>query len=185
MVEKRFEARRAAPNGVLSAGLLFVTALSLAFVLSGCGQEAQDEEAASEGESAAVLEYPSSLSAESSPSEVAQVLIQALDEDDTGTLLGLVAIEAGTEAVEAIFSQHGRKSDITPRQVAALAAGGWRATYVFFLAGETEVTREEVHADTAVAFASGKLPDGKSQTLEITLIREDGLWKVRPGLDAQ
>ena len=32
--------------------------------------------------------------------------------------------------------------------------------------------------------AGGKAPDGKARTLKITLLREDGLWKVRPGLDS-
>ena len=185
MVEKKFEARRAAPDGVLSAGALLVTALSLALMLSACGGKGQDEEAPSDGEEAVAFEYPSALSAESSPSEVAQVLIQALDEDDTETLLGLVATKAGAEAIEAIFSARGRKSNMTPAQVAALPVSGWRATYAFFLTGETEVTREEVHADTALVFANGKKPEGRSQTLKIKLIREDGLWKVRLGLQPQ
>ncbi|MDP6438596.1 MAG: hypothetical protein QGH74_03080 [Candidatus Brocadiia bacterium] len=114
MEEKRFEARRAAPDGVLSTGVLLVTALSLAVMLSACGGKGQDEEAPSDGEEAVAFEYPSSLSAESTPSEVAQVLIQALDEDDTETLLGLVATEAGAETIEAIFSARGRNSNMTP-----------------------------------------------------------------------
>ena len=65
-----------------------------------------------------------------------------------------------------------------------MTAAGWRATYMFFEENETHVEHETIERDTASVFASGKTPVGKARTLKITLLREDGLWKVRAGLES-
>ena len=173
----------------LLSGPLFA-ALVCIFAIAGltCTRRSDNEEAASgksqEGQPAISLKYPSDLSAESTPKEVAGVFIRALDEDDGATLLGLVAAKAEAEAVNEIYRKHGKDADTSPETAARLAASGWKATYAFFQDGETEVVREAVTGDTADVFASGKAPDGKERTLKIKLLREDGLWKVKAGLQS-
>jgi predicted transcriptional regulator len=159
-----------------------------AIAATGCAKESGNKDAASgknqEEQPEISLKYPSNLSAESTPKEVAGVLIRALDEDDEATLLGLVAAKAEAESVNEIYRKHGRNADTRPETAARLVALGWRATYVFFQEGKTEVVREVVTGDTADVFAGGKAPDGKERTLKIRLLREDGLWKVRAGLQS-
>jgi len=174
---------RAAP-----AGTIVLALVSLAMLASGCGRDGEGEGAASGGasgeEPASVAAYPSSLSADSSPEEVVGVLIQALDEDDDATLIGLVAVKAEVKAVEAIFRRGGRSAKLTPESVAPPTAGGWGASYAFFRAGETQVDSATVEGDTAVVLATGNRLDGTPSTLKVKLVREDGLWKVRAGLES-
>ena len=163
--------------------------LLLVVAASGCGDNNNEEGEStpaqrSEESAPAPARYPASLSAESSPMEVAKALIQALDGDDKETLLGLVAVSHEMAEVAAIYRKHGRRSRLKPESVAAMTSAGWRATYMFFKKNETLVEREATNGDTAVVFAGGKTPVGKARTLKITLLREDGLWKVRAGLES-
>ncbi len=147
---------------------------------AGCASEGGKAETEAE---AALPAYPPGLSAQSSPGQVAEALIQALDEGDGQALLGLVAIEHGAREVDAIYQRYGRESDKTPAQVAGLAVSGWRATYAWFRAGATRVTSERIAGDTATVEAQGVNPNtGRPRLLQIELVREDGLWKVKPGL---
>ena len=154
--------------------------VALALMVLGCGKSGDQTESGKIQKG--VLPYPSGLSAKSAPKEVAQALVEALDGGDKKTLLGLVAVKAGAEDIEAIFRKHGRRKSAKPGTVAALAVTGWQATYAFVKKGETQVAREEIEGDKALVFADCQARDGKPRTLEITLLREDGLWKVRPGL---
>jgi len=164
--------------------------LGMSFV-AGCGK-GEDGEASPQGLGAeqgpqaaapASAAYPAGLSSSSSPTEVAQALIKALDEEDEGTLLGLVAAKAEAKDIEAIFEKHGRKTKRALKAAPGLAAAGWQATYAFCQSGQTTVTREEVAGETATVFAAGKAPDGSPKTLKIKLVREDGVWKVKGGLE--
>ena len=65
-----------------------------------------------------------------------------------------------------------------------LTVVGWRSSYAFFQNGQTTPTRQVIEGDNAVVFARGTRPDGEPATLEIKLLREDGLWKVRAGLES-
>lgn len=160
--------------------------LGMSFV-AGCGKgedgEAAPQEPGAEQSPQASAAYPAGLSSSSTPTEVAQVLIKGLDEEDEGTLLGLVAAKAVAKDIEAIFAKHGRKSKGASKEAAGLAVAGWQATYAFYESGQTTVTREELTGETATVFAAGKAPDGSSKTLKINLVREDGVWKVKAGLE--
>jgi len=147
----------------------------------GCGGGGEEEEI-----EAALPSYPASLSADSSPRQVAEVLIQALDEKDGQTLLGLVAIEHGGSEIDAIYQKYGRESDKTPEEVAGLTISGWSATYAWFQKGATRVTDERISGDTATVEAQGINPNtGRPRLLQIALVREDGRWKVKPGLQSR
>jgi len=177
---------RARRSRTISSDLFFVTALCLVVLMQGCGRKGQEEQAGSsstsQGQSATILAYPSTLSAQSSPEEVARTLIDALDTGRKKTLLGLVAVKQGSADIEAIYRKYGRESNTKPEAVAALAVAGWAGTCAFYVPGEIQVERQEVRGDSAAVFASGTTRGGKRSTLEITLVREDGFWKVCPGI---
>jgi len=168
-----------------------VRRLSVCFLVlaiaSGCNRNDQGDGAApqpaDEPSATALAPYPADLSAQSSPTDVATVLIRALDADDAETLRGLVAVKHEVEAVDAIYRRHGRAGDTTPEKAATMAAAGWQATYLFFETNATQVERETIEKDTAEVFAAGKSPTGKPRTLKIKLVREDDVWKVRAGLE--
>jgi len=160
--------------------LLLVAACCLA-LLFGCGSGGEESEP-----EATLPSYPPTLSAASSPSQVAEVLIQAFDSKDGQTLLGLVAVEHGGSEIDAIYQKYGRESDQTPEQVAGLAASGWGATYAWFQKGATRVTGEQIRGETAAVEAQGTNPNtGRPRLLQIDLIRENGVWKVKPGLQSR
>ncbi len=172
---------------------LLVIAVLLVSMACGCRDSARSDApdggkdgGGKDGGKGSVPSYPASLSETSVPSDVAAVLIKALDEGDTNTLLGLVAVKAEAAAIDAIFRKYGRKHSAAPGQAAKLAAAGWGATYSFLKKGATEVVGEQVDGAQAVVRAKGQQrqgsPDGPPRGLEIRLIREDGLWKVRAGL---
>jgi hypothetical protein len=172
----------------IGAFAIVLAGAALAAVAVGCGGGGDDEdEASTDGAPTAVIEYPEELSSASTPTEVAEVLIRALDEGDNETLGGLVASKAEAEAINKIFAKHGRRGNTRPESAAALALSGWRASYATFRKGETEVEREVVDGDTATVFTRGMLRVGKSQGLKIRMLREgppEGAWKVRAGLQA-
>ena len=164
---------------------LFLAAIFLAMAPAGCGRRDDGKggfDKAGQTQLSTASQYPAALSAESTPKEVAQVLIQALEENDRATLLGLVAVKSAVADIDAIFRKYGRRSPIDQKNAVALAVQGWAATYHFFKVGETDVMEETVEGDTAVVYANGKALDASSRRLEISLVREDGLWKVRAGL---
>ena len=149
--------------------------------MAGCGSEGGEEETGS-----SLPSYPATLSADSSPRQVAEALIQALDAKDGQTLLGLVAIEHGGSEVDAIYQKYGRESEQTPEQVARLTISGWGATYAWFQKGATRVTGERIAGDTATVEAQGINPNtNRPRLLQIDMVRENGLWKVKPGLQSR
>ena len=149
--------------------------------VAGCGGGGSEE-----GAEAGVPSYPAGLSADSSPQEVAEVLISALDAGDGEALLGLVAIKHGISEIDAIYRQYGRESDMEPLEVARLAASGWGTSYAWFEAGATRVTGEWVTGDTATVEAEGVNPTtGRPRRLQIEMVREDGVWKVTSGLESR
>jgi hypothetical protein len=172
----------------------FVTCVGLAGLILlmpsgiGCGREEPEEpgaaEVAPEGERVTLPPYPASLSEQSSPREVVGVLIEALDEEDTQTLQGLVAVEAEMEAVRAIYRRHGRQPKQTPADVASMTATGWQLTYAFFEAGQSTVDRSDVQGDRATVFVTGRRGDGSTVRLRADLVREEGVWKVLAGLES-
>ena len=163
---------------VLAALLLAICCLPW---MGGCGGEGGEEET-----EAFLPSYPPGLSAQSSPRQVAEALIQALDERDGQTLLGLVAIEHGGSEIDAIYQKYGRESEKTPEQVARLTISGWGATYAWFQKGATRVTAEQISGDTATVDAQGVNPNtGRPRLLQIEMVRENGLWKVKPGLQSR
>ena len=169
--------------------VLLLVVVSLVPIGQGCGGKTENGTAPeAETETAgspAAASYPAALSAASTPSEVARVLVQALDAQNKATLLGLVATKAATEQVDAIYKKYGKRSPIKPEANAALAAGGWLATYSFVQSGQTEVKGERITGESATVTAAAKGPDGTARTLMIKLVREERVWKVLPGIETE
>ena len=113
----------------VGVAVLALTAAWLALGASGCKKDADKAGAGgdSEGRSSTTLTYPPSLSAESSPSQVAEALIRALDARDKQTLLGLVAAGAEAQQIDAIFRKYGRPANTSLVDAAGMAASGWLA----------------------------------------------------------
>ena len=166
--------RRIARNDVLLAGM----GVFLAVLVCACSR------AGSKGEQGSTApKYPAELSAESSPSAVAQVLIRALEEEDTPTLMGLVAVKAESKAVEDIYRRHGREAKTDYNKVARFTAGGWAISYAFVQNGSAEVGKESVQGDKATVTAGARLPNGDPCRLRLKLVQEDGVWKVGAGIE--
>ena len=185
MTSPHHRSRRASSCQVQLILLSILSAIIFAVMSSGCGKkDEQVEEPGTTGEGASrvSLMYPAALSSQSSPSDVASVLIKALDENDQNTLSGLVATQEGVRAVEGIYRKHGKSGGTTPEKAAALAAAGWRATYSFLKKNETAVKSESIEGERAVVIAEGKTLAGETRTLRIELFREDGVWKVGAGI---
>jgi hypothetical protein len=151
-------------------------------VLGGCGGEGAETQA----EGKTLPPYPSALSAQSSPTQVAQVLIQALDEGNDQVLLGLVAVKHDVEAIDSIYRKHGKEHETAPADAAALTVSGWKTSYAWYQPGATYVAEETIEGNTAAVWAQGANPTtGRPRELTISMVWEDGVWKVAAGLQAR
>jgi hypothetical protein len=159
---------------------LLLVGLAAACLIAGCAGQPEKQ-------STPVLPpYPAELSASSTPSQVATVLIQALDAGDKQTLLGLVAAKHEADQVDGIYRQYGKSHETPPEEAAGMAVAGWVMSYEWFEKGTTHVTGERVSGETAVVEAQGRNPNtGRARLLTIELVREDGVWKVAGGLQSQ
>jgi len=129
--------------------------------------------------------YDTGVTPQTTPTQVVRLAIQGLDEGNTPLLAALVAARDAAEGMNQIYRKYGREGKTTPQAAAAFAAGGWRASYAFFEKGATVVEREKITGDKATVLTRGaNRSTGEPATLRFNLIREDGLWKIRPGLHA-
>ncbi len=127
--------------------------------------------------------YDTGLTPESTPREVVELAIKGLDEDNGKLLFALVAAKDAAKGVDEIFRKHGKESPISSENTTRRAVSGWKATYVFFRKGATEVVEEQVTGDKAVVRARGVYDEtDEPGMLRFDLIREDGLWKIKTGL---
>jgi hypothetical protein len=166
------------PRPVRIAVLL--TTFAAACLIAGCAAQPEEESTPT------LPPYPAELSAASTPSQVATVLIQALDAGDKQTLLGLVAAKHEADQVDGIYRQYGKSHETAPEKAAAMAVAGWVMSYEWFEKGATRVTAEDVSGDTAVVQAQGRNPHtGRARLLTIEAVREDAVWKVTGGLQSQ
>ncbi len=129
-----------------------------------------------------IFAYGITLTKESSPKEVANLLIKGLDNEDEELLKKLVAVDYETKEIEKIFKNQGKKAKINKEEVADLTVSGWLLTYTFFEKGKTRVIEEEIEGDFAYVYASGIKPNGKERTIEIRMVKEEGFWKIQAGL---
>jgi len=150
---------------------LALSAVLVAFIGYGCG-----------GESASVgAPYPSGLSAASSPEEVANVFIQALEGNSTDALLGLAAAKTEAKMRNEFFKSLGSDQTTTAKEQASTMVTDWGIAYGVFQKGSAKVADSETTGETAkVKVVGKKAEDGTPAEMAVRLIREDGLWKVQP-----
>jgi hypothetical protein len=172
--------------------LVYVVAVGLGVLLPAImigarhgrpGEAAGDGDGVEGGGEGNVPPYPAALPEESSPEDVVEVLLAALDGKDEDTLRGLVAVQAEGGAVGEIYRKHGRRSSHSAAEVASMVAAGWQLTYMFFEPGQSMVERVEIEGERGTVTVSG-LRGGNVAYLEVKLVREDGLWKVGAGLES-
>jgi hypothetical protein len=163
--------------------MLTVLSLTSFIAFSGCRRspESKTEEGYTQPEE--ISAYGTTLTKESPPEQVAELLIKGLDNKDTELLKKLVAVRHEMEAVEAIYSKYGKKSNISPDKSAALAVAGWQATYSFFKEGQTTITKTEIDGDTAAVYATAKGGTNmENRYIRINMVKEDGWWKATAGI---
>lgn len=128
--------------------------------------------------------YGITLKKESTPEEVAELLISGLDHEDEELLKKLVAVKYAKEDIDSIFRKRLRKSDVTYDQAAGFAVDGWIMTYTFCSKGETRIISTTIDGDKATVIASGRYRStGESNRIRIDLRREEGWWKVQHGIN--
>uniref|UniRef100_A0A7C6ECP3 DUF4878 domain-containing protein n=1 Tax=candidate division WOR-3 bacterium TaxID=2052148 RepID=A0A7C6ECP3_UNCW3 len=152
--------------------------------LFGCG--GKRKEAGQQNQPDTISAYGITLTKESSPKEVASLLIKGLDNDDEDVLTKLVAVKNEMAEIKKVFQKHGQRAKkLTPEDVASLTAKGWMASYAFLEPGWTKITDETIEGDRAYVYCVARNPKGRERNFEIRLIREDGWWKVTAGLHSQ
>jgi len=163
--------------------ILSVTLLITLVLVSGCRRGGRSETAGGGSQPSEISAYGITLTKESPPGKVAELLIKGLDNGDTELLKKLVAVKHETAAVDAIYGKYGKKSSITPDKAASLAVAGWKATYSFFKKGETTVTKTDLQGETATINATAKGGTNlEERHIRINLVMEDGWWKVTAGI---
>jgi len=163
-------------GAIITFSFLLVMIIGCRNTQGGKGQQSQLEKTEK------ISAYGISLTRESSPKEVANLLIKGLDNDDKNILSKLVAVKYEMKEIEKIFHKYGKKANVTPEKTATITVLGWMATYAFFEKGQTTITEEKIEGDKSYVYAIGQKPNGAKRTLEIRMIREDGWWKIQAGL---
>ena len=158
---------------------------ALAFCLfAGCSrpEEGSVEDTYSHPEE--ISGYGITLTKDSSPEEVAALLIKGLDNEDTILLKQLVAVKHEKKEMSAIYERYGKESPVTLESAANLAVKGWQMTYSFLAKGQTSITKTDIHGDTATVHAMAKgHVNFEDRYIRIKLIKEDGWWKVAAGIE--
>lgn len=132
------------------------------------------------------------LTDKTTPDDVGRIAIRALDMEDMKTLAQLAAVRSESGAAQVMSRRYGRAgTPPSPEQIGPMVAGGWRTVYAEFKRGATEITSAVVApfptqgTETATVVAAGVNAKTKQpMTLTMHLVREDGMWKVRAGMES-
>jgi|GEM_PF-1546383 len=116
------------------------------------------------------------LSADASPTQVAEALFAALDAEDEPRLRGIAARRAIHEDVNRLGRGRLRFSEA---EAVELAVSGWQATYVFIEPGSTTVREERITENEASVLADCQnRADDRPRGLKVELAREKEGWRV-------
>lgn len=150
--------------------------------------------------------YPAPLSNKSTPTDVAKVMLRALRENDTDTLLGIVDATWASQAIEEPLKKRGMDEAPGPHQTlslgeaAAMALEFWRHNYAFLepqtvevIGADVEPDREKwdpvaeetvtIHGREAIVRALGRSKEsGKPVVMVIPMARTHSVWRVGPRL---
>ena len=160
--------------------LLFIPALVM-IALTGC-RDAGDR--AGPGQPVEISGYGVTLMETAAPAEVVKLFITALEHRDVELLKKLTAVEYAQEDIGRIFRRHGIKPGVSREQAAGFAVSGWLSIYAYFVEGRTVVGAATVEGETATVVATGlNRATGKEWVIRVGLLREDGWWKVKHGVN--
>lgn len=131
--------------------------------------------------SAPAVVYPAGLHAGSTPRQVAEAFVRALDANDEATLRGLAAVRAAVADVAESFRRHGQEPQQDSRGALAAVVVGWQAAYQALEPGATQVESDSTSGERATVIASAtNRQTGQREQIVIRLVREDRVWKVLP-----
>jgi len=141
--------------------------------LTGAGRPA--------GAVGSISAYGITVYRDSRPRQVAELFIAALDDEAEEILRCLIAGKAEKHKLDKFARARGRPK-ATVEEAVDLAVAGWLASYSYFRKGRTSVTGEKVSRSEATVYAEGAYgAAGQKRAIEITMVREDGWWKVTGG----
>ena len=154
-------------------------AITAALLLAGCAPKKATSTASKE---------PTSLSAhgheitrDSAPAEVAQLLIDALEKSDNATLAKLVASQH-SQSDTARITQGRKEFQTVVDNADALAVVGWKLKFATLKPATAKVASHSVEGEQAIVQIEAVNKQDVPVTLTATLVREDGWWKVMPGV---
>ena len=153
-------------------------------IFSGCRNKKERGSDGGSPKPEEISAYGMTLTAESYPGKVAGLFIKALDNGDTDILKKLVAVEDARKETEAIFGKYGKATDMTSEKVSGLVIAGWKASYAFFREGQTSIFGIKVEGGNAEVYATAvNKSTGKNGKILICLVKENGWWKVKAGIE--
>jgi len=163
---------------------IFFFILVLVAINSNCGQKKKVSENILPD---TISAYGITITKESSPKEIAYLLIKGLDNDDEKLLAKLVAVKHEIEEIKKLFNKKGMRMKRKPtfEEVATLTAKGWIASYAILEPGRTRIVDEIIEGERASVYCVGINPRGKEQSFEIWFVWEDNRWKAEAGLHWQ
>ncbi len=127
--------------------------------------------------------YGVKIDKETEPIKIAEILIRALDEENDTVLQKLVAVNTERTAILELYKKYSQKpKKISDENIRKLTSSGWLLTYSFFEKGNTYITGDKVGKDSAFVYASGLKVNGERRTMVISLIKENGYWRVLGGI---
>ncbi|MCM8784993.1 MAG: hypothetical protein NC827_09510 [Candidatus Omnitrophica bacterium] len=127
--------------------------------------------------------YGITVTKDSSPAKIAELMIKGLDNEDIELLKQLVAVKHEKKEVDAIFAKYGKKSTVIPDEIANTVVAGWLLTYSFFAKGKTIITKTDIQGDRAIVYATAKgRVNLEDRHIRINFIKEDGWWKATAGI---
>jgi pyruvate/2-oxoglutarate/acetoin dehydrogenase E1 component len=121
------------------------------------------------------------ITRDSSPEDVAKLLIAAIEKSDTAVLAQLVAsqhVRSDTQRITQGRKQFAKVVDNGD----ALAIVGWRAKFSFLKSGSAKVASHSIDGERATVLLEAVNKQDEPVSLEVNLVREADLWKVMPGI---
>ncbi len=160
-----------------SRSLLMVVALAFA-TAGGCATQASSSGQGQSEDVSSQSMISSGLTPESTPTDVARVVLESVVGDGSGSINHLMAEKKIAVDIQAITG--GRKnfegfSNDAASKAAALIASSLRSLE----AGSHEIESESVNGEKATVIISGR-KFGQANQQILYLVREDGFWKLVP-----
>lgn len=131
------------------------------------------------GAARTVSAYGMTVTSKSSPMQVAELFVAGLDRRDENLVRQLIAAKAEEKKLADIM---GRRARVSAKDAMDVAAAGWIASYSYFEPNVSRVVSQSIHGNEATVEVTGVYGSAREpRTIEIHMVREDGLWRVVGG----